>query len=261
VNPQYAFDVWAPPGGPWSDWVKPVLFAHVDPLANYATAELHAPALPWLARADGKTALVIDLPGGTSVALGLACASLGYRPVPLFNALPSPTGIIDSSVNAVCDVVSIIVALALTTPELDKLNLPFTAPPAFLLDAPRRVGINAPEPGRFDNRSVSLPTDFPSAATLASHGIRRAILIQENSLDPQADLAHTLLRWQQSGIEIFGASVTTAAAPAPIRVPKPHFFRQPWQRLLALMKLRRSPLGGFGGYLPVPSSGGGGVVG
>ena len=24
------FDAWAPAGGPWSDWAKPVLFAHVE---------------------------------------------------------------------------------------------------------------------------------------------------------------------------------------------------------------------------------------
>jgi hypothetical protein len=32
-------------------------------------------------------------------------------------------------------------------------------------------------------------------------------------------------------------------------------YRRIWQRVLATMGLRRNPLGGFGGLLPVPSAG------
>ena len=41
------------------------------------------------------------------------------------------------------------------------------APPAFLLDSDR-MKAPAPDPGRFDNRWLVFPQDFPSAAFLRS---------------------------------------------------------------------------------------------
>src|SRR5262249_14537738 len=143
------------------------------------------------------------------------------------------------------------------TPMLDHLNVPYDSPPAFLLDAHRRSGTGiAMNPGDFDNRSVSLPTDLPSANMLLSCGIRKAILIQETASAPQPDLAHTLLRWQQAAIQILAASTSDPNQLTPIAVAKPSMFKLMFQRLTATMGLRRSPLGGFGGYLPDVSSGG-----
>jgi len=48
------------------------------------------PDLNWLPDAGDKVALVVDLPGAEGVAAGLAFAGRGYRPVPLYNALPDP---------------------------------------------------------------------------------------------------------------------------------------------------------------------------
>jgi hypothetical protein len=258
MTPQYVFDIWSPPGGLWSPWVKPVLFAHVKPLAYYGEVQLPAaPVMPWLGRREGRegqAALVIDLPGELAVVVALHAARAGYRPVPLYNAVPGSGG----SAAAVCDVAPIVAALSVVTPELDGLNLPYAAPPAFMLDAARRCGSGVqPQPGMFDNRSVSLPTDFPSANRLLSQGIRRVMLIQTDRPDPQEDLAHTLLRWQQAGIAIESVMPNDPVAQlVPITVRKPFLYRQLWQRLLATMGLRRSPLGGFGGVLPIPSSSG-----
>ena len=66
------------------------------------------------------------------------------------------------------------------------------------------------EPPAFDNRSVSLPTDFPSANLLLSYGVRRVVLVQATDGQPQADLAHTLLRWQQAGIDMMRSAVDAA---------------------------------------------------
>jgi hypothetical protein len=256
MTPQYVFDVWAPPGGLWSPWVKPVLFAHVKPLEYYGVVETPpVPPLSWLDRADAATALVIDVPGALGVAVGLHVARLGYRPVPLYNAIPEPAG---GGALALCDLAPIVAALSGVTPDLDGLNLPYAAPPAFLLDADRRHGRGAePMPGMFDNRSVSLPTDFPSANVLIAQGIRRVVLIQSDRLDqPQEDLSHTLLRWQEAGIAIEADALADAAGPLAVTVRKPPMYRQLWQRMLATVGLRRSPLGGFGGVLPIPSSNG-----
>jgi hypothetical protein len=254
MTPQYVFDVWSPPGGLWSPWVKPVLFAHVKPLAYYGEVTLSpVPEVPWLVGGDAGLALVIDLPGELGVSVAMHAARRGFRPVPLYNAVPGPLG----SAVALCDVAPIVAALSIVTPDLDGLNLPYAAPPAFLLDAARRRGTGAsPHPGMFDNRSVCLPTDFPSANVLIAQGIRRVVLVQMDLLDPQEDLSHALLRWQEAGIAIEAAALIDPARPVPITVRKPPLYRQLWQRMLATVGLRRSPLGGFGGVLPIPSSAG-----
>jgi hypothetical protein len=254
MNKEYLFSIYAPPGGPWSDWAKPVLFAHLSS-STILTAGVD-PAhynVSWAPAADGSTAIVLDLPGDTSVWVALQLAHIGYRPVPLYNALPS------LGVHAVCDIMPIVAAILGAAPILDQLNLPFDSPPAFMLDANRRVGSGLSlHPGMFDNRSVSLPTDFPSANLLMSRSIKRAILVQADTLRPQEDLAHTLLRWQRAGITIEAINPLNPAAPQKIDVPRPPRFRSLWQRLLATAGLRRHPQGGFGAILPIPTSSSGG---
>jgi hypothetical protein len=244
MTPHEVYDVWAPAGGSWSDWAKPVLFAHagktgMQPLPPQAFDVTWAPA------AGGETTMVVDLPGSASVWYGLALAERGYRPVPLFNAVPGSS--------AVVEVQPIVAAIEVTTETLHALRLPWAAPPAFLLDASRRTGHRAAAPGMFDNRSVSFPTDFPSANLLMSRGVVRAVLVQESGSQPQPDLAHTLGRWQETGIEL---QIKVLGSPSiAMDVKKPAWYRSLLHRLICSMGLRRSPLGGFGGVLPEPSSG------
>lgn len=273
MNRDDVFMVWAPPHGPWSAWVKPILFAHVRG-SDVEPTEVRVPAPPdWTPPADGQTALVIDIPGHHGVWLALAMANTGYRPVPLYNACPSPLGsatvpykieelpIPHVMSSVAVDVRPIIDAIEEATWPLAKRALPIDAPPAFVLDASRRVGSGpyAPTPGSFDNRSISLPTDFPSGTLLLSRGVRRVVLVQQNTLDPQEDLAHTLLRWQQAGLRIEAVALHGFPELTAITVAKPSLFRRAWYRALATFKLVRNPLGGFGGRLPEPSSSGGGV--
>jgi hypothetical protein len=273
VNRDDVFMVWAPPHAPWSSWVKPILFAYVRGRAGEPTDMQLPPPPDWTPPANGETAFVLDLSGPEGVWLALALAATGYRPVPLYNACPSP--VVSSTVPATTvempnpqlvmtssvavDVWAIIDAIEDATWPLAKRALPIDAPPAFLLDASRRVGSGpyAPTPGSFDNRSISLPTDFPSGTLLLSRGIRRIILVQQNTLDPQEDLTHTLLRWQQAGLRIEAVALHGAPQPTAITVAKPSLFRRAWYRTLATFKFIRNPLGGFGGRVPEPSSSGG----
>jgi hypothetical protein len=236
------FDAWAPRDSPWAPWVKPVLFAHAaGPLLGDEQLP-PAPSLDWLGNADG-TVLVIDLNGPVSVAAGLALAARGFRPVPLFNAVPGPP-----VARAKVDVWPIVRALASAAPLLLQAPLPAAAPPAFLLDATRR-GAAAREGADFDNRSVSFPTDFPSGNLLRSRGFTRAVLVQAEDASPQPDLAHTLRRWQEAGIAIEVKALTLDGPPVPTQVQTPSWARLALYRLLALAGLRRAPLGGFGGQL------------
>jgi len=255
------FDLWAPAASPWSVWAKPLLFAHLRG-ATLGPPESCSTRPSWIPAADGTTLIVSDLPGPLSVRMSEIWARAGFRPVPLFNAVPVPTPGVEEPVgmDSVVDVHAIIEALHTATEKIgDVLRaLPDRAPPVFLLDSTRRMG-RIPLPGDFDNRSVSLPTDFPSATFLRARGIARAVLLVGHPPGaPAADLAHTLLRWQEAGIEIFRVVIEDELRGSelePIRVQKPKWFRAIWHNALVVMGLRRNPLGGFGGTLPYPSSG------
>jgi hypothetical protein len=287
-----AYGVWAPAESPWSPWVKPVLFASEqdwDPSGDPELAVVETPR--WLivvregahyrdagratASTDTTTAFVIDLPGAEGVAWGVALARSGWRPVPLYNAVTGPRPLMTTMptapmapvdpfgaplfppllTTALVDVWGILGAMRRATAILPDLTLPRARPPVFLLDANRRLGEGFASPGRFDNRSISLPTDFPSAVFLRARGIERVVLVQRSGLDAQEDLAHTLLAWQEGGLSILGKSLGDDAAPAVIQVTRPSMFRVMWHRMQATLGLRRNPLGGFGGTIPVPSAG------
>ena len=265
-----AFEIWAPPQRPWSNWVKPVLFANMN-AQTLSPQEIAAPlpqvALPWLSGVTTRAAIVVDVPSSIGVAIALQLAEAGYQPVPLYNAAPGPAGqlpplapvspLIPDPVRlpiSMVDMRHILDALWFGAERLARVRLPANCPPVFLLDSRRRTGEGNPAEGRFDNRSISFPTDFPSANFLQTHAIRQAVLVQAEGVQPQSDLAHTLLRWQEGGIAV--SSVTIAAhAPHPIRVITPSYFRWIWYRMLALVGLRRHELGGFGGMIPEASAG------
>src|SRR5947209_15400589 len=83
------FETWAPRSSPWSAWAKPVLFAHLPrplPLAQVVPAYDLSEVPP----VRDRWAIVVEMSGVESVAIGLALARVGYRPVPVFNACPPP---------------------------------------------------------------------------------------------------------------------------------------------------------------------------
>jgi hypothetical protein len=242
------FDAWAPPSAIWSAWVKPVMFSQVR--RAIPQTEIVPPNMNWTGAADGKTGMVLDLPGADAVGAALPLALMGYRPVPLYNGCPSPLG-----KAALVDVDAILAGLVAGVSHLLQVRLPENAPPVFLLDHNRRTAGCPALPGAFDNRSISLPTDFPSGNLMLSRGIRRIILVQATAQLPQADLSHTLRRWQEAGIQILAKDLDNAAEPYPIEVKRPGNFKTLWYNVLATLGLRSSPLGGFGGMLPVPSAG------
>jgi hypothetical protein len=262
MSNHHAFEVWAPAGGRWSPWAKPVVFACMAPddvIAPFVASPWDA---AWLSEIPEEVALVLDLPGDEGVTAALAVAAQGYRPVPLYNAIAQPTLSINARAEllqnpiAAVDVRTVMFALHRATTELAQLDLAIDAPPAFLLDANRRGGTFAPVPGTFDNRSVSLTTDFPSATFLKAHGIDGVILVQHHLGQPQSDLAHTLRQWQEGGLKIHLKRPNFPGVSVEFEVARPPRFRWLWHRLLATFRLRRSPMGGFGDYVPVPGSSG-----
>jgi hypothetical protein len=255
------FSIWAPADSIWSPWAKGVLFAHYQ-----GDGPPRPPSPPidgaWIPT-DGATAIVLDLPGALGVDYGLELARIGYRPVPLYNAAPSSHAYaISDDVghppilrSEVVDVRSILDALSATAAELQTIELPPDAPPAFLLDENRRYGDGIINPGRFDSRSVCFAADFPSAVFLSKNLITRILLVRESDLQPQSDAAHAFRRWQDAGLTILSRPLRQLGAPTPIDVPKPSFFTSLWQRLAVATRLRRNPMGGFGRGIPLYGAG------
>ncbi len=241
------YAIWAPEEALWARWARPVLFAQFDPAALEGTAVGSTATGPPLAPADGRTAVVLDLPGPEAVRMGLELARAGFRPVPLFNGSDGPLPLIDVQL--------IVRELLVGAPLLAGLPLPPEAPPAFLLDARRLQG--TPQPHIYDNRWVVLPQDFPSATLLRSHGIERVVLVQAGSTSPARDLAHVLLRWQEGGVPIRLLDMARGGEPVELQVTKPAWYRSLWWGIVALVGLRRSNVGGFGGVVPEQTSGGG----
>src|SRR6185437_4875132 len=109
MNKDELLQMWAPSESVWSRWAKPVLFAHWSAENHRPPGPLAEPlpGVDWSPLADGTTVIVTDLPGVMGVRIGMSLAAKGYRPVPLYNAVPAPWG----ASRAVVDATSILNAL------------------------------------------------------------------------------------------------------------------------------------------------------
>lgn len=261
MNKDEIFNAWAPEGSLWWTWTKPVLFSHLDRVM--ATTEVCATPgnVDWCPPLESKVVVVVDLPGAESVMMGMALADRGYRPVPLFNAIPLPGGepVLDpfsGRAVAAVDVLPIVGALRQGAERLAGLQISNDAPPVFLLDANRHGDGRVMEPDEFDNRSVCYTTDFPSANFLLAHGFQRALLVQRTRVDLQQDLAHVLRRWQEGGIALEIMRLDLPLPPERLEVARPTWYGAMFQRALARLGLRRSWTGGFGAWVPESGAGG-----
>jgi len=262
MNKEQVYAVWAPEGGVWSNWVKPVLFAYItDATRGLSDSESQdwAQAVPAASR---DTGMVIDLEGLRGVFFGMRMARKGYRPVPLYNACPrekvapSPDdpvrlGLIDSGdvipqrYPPVVEMSPIVSALAGAADDLRGLALPSDAPPAFLLDWRRGGAGKELSIGMFDNRSVIFPSDFPSAAFLKERGIRTMLIISETHT-PEFDLAAVLREWIATGLEIRIQIPGPLWAPKEISPPAASWFQRAWFWIHAHLGLPRNSSGGYG---------------
>jgi len=79
-------------------------------------------------------------------------------------------------------------------------------------------------------------------------------VLQHSLLEPHADLAHVLLRWQRAGVRLTIATVLAGKSPTDLVVRPPSMFRRAWYAAIALLGLRRSNVGGFGAVVPEQTS-------
>ncbi len=243
------FEIWAPYDSLWSKWAKPGVFT---PMYGYdantfAVADFtNLPDLYTWHSGLGDSGVIVNLPGIQSIKFGLALAKIGYRPVPLFNSIEGPA--------AIYDVKTIKKGLYEAAGLLNSININPNAAPAFLIDSQRMAG--SAHPGEFDNRWVVFPQDFPSATFLLAHGIKKMIIVQQNSqLD--RDLGQVLAFWKRDKIEILLMNGPEDTSLRPIENLKPvsrfNFARAALGAMLIVsLGLRRSNAGGFGSVIPTP---------
>ncbi len=260
ITAKQLYEVWAPAESPWSPWVSPVLFAQMECPADSAREASDSPDPGWhQEEADPESAVVVDLPGADSFRLAMTLAARGYRPVPVINASPGPIRFLltpPSQPIVVLDMSALLAEICACSQFLRELPLASNAPPAFILDALRLKGNQPVRDDMFDNRWMTFPQDFPSGRFLAEHKVKRVILVQDQKTQPEEDLSHVLLRWQQAGIEILAKTARESGLPSRISVSTPSQFKASWYRALASMGLRRSTVGGFGSFIPETSSAG-----
>ncbi|HOW67765.1 MAG TPA: hypothetical protein P5186_28990 [Candidatus Paceibacterota bacterium] len=250
MTPLDLFELWAPRQSLWARWAKPALFAELPPGLAPSNQPIDVPKLD--VQNDAQTAIVVDLPGIEAVRIGIALARDGYQTVPLFNAAVGPSAVL--SAVSLINMQPLVQMLADSAPVLSSLTLPPEAPPAFLLDSRRQSPETTIVPGKFDNRWLVFPQDFPSAAFLKTHQIQQVIVFQSAPV-PAADLSHVLLRWQETGIGVFVYNPAGNQQPQLVRVQPPSRFKSLCYTTLAAMGLRRNSAGGFGSMIPQPSSG------
>ncbi len=253
MDPVKLFNSWAG-DHEWSDWAKPTLFAQAaTPLTRTFDApdDILAKAVKLIDESAARSAMpgsgtrravmIVDCPGEVAVAAGAALSQRGFAPVPLFNgvyARDSP--LIDNA------------------PILNALDVfagrvrpaPTTVSPAFLLDSQRLDG--SPAPGRYDNRWIVFPQDFPSGGRLLASGIRDCFILAAPQR-VQDDLSHVLKRWQDAGIEMHEVWGQRRQA---ITIATPPWYRNVFYRVAALSGLRPTSHGAFGAIIPLPGSGG-----
>lgn len=263
------YDAWGPPhASPWSGYHRPTLFAALDSLkgesvwptgpAGFDAASAPRQRPEWL---DGRTAVLLDMPGDVSVAYGaLLCRIGGLAPVATFNNWPHERGVIDAS--------RVLAALLHYAPWAadgwDRIEDDVAAPPVFMADA-TRIGPATVKPRDFDNRYFLLETDLPSGAALATRGIERLVYVRAGWTAPPAhEDADDLNAWlhetsKRVQVHLAHASTTRWFLPETTRPMELSVRKTPFSttRDPAFKGFRRNAAGGFGVLVPEPSSGGG----
>jgi len=262
MTQEEVFLAWAPHDSIWSPWVLPVPFAQLNCLDfTRPVANEQVPFIPSWVTNGGREGqgYVVDIPGGDAMRFGILLASSGIRPVPVIDGSPGAGDFYFSQnaeasskptwhPNVVVDMTELLKELCQGAALLKDIGLSPAAVPAFLLDADRRIGHRPPQAVIYDNRWQVFAQDFPSAKFLLENGVRGVLLVQERKGQPQEDLAHVLLRWQESGIAIESVGMKDGSMPEAIEITRHSRFRRIWYRALAILRFRRSGTGGFGGF-------------
>ncbi|MBE5883849.1 MAG: hypothetical protein E7291_05485 [Lachnospiraceae bacterium] len=205
------FQIWAPAGKKWVDWVRPVPFVAMKECSKqYWFSDKAVAPTDYADATYEDAAIIVDLPGAESVNEGIKLAQAGYRPIPIYNGTIEQHG-----ARATVDNQSVAVALALGADRLRDIVIPEDALPAFLLDSNRMHRFKM-EVSVFDNSWDIYPQDIPSADYLLKNGIGKIIIVG-NAVSK--DLRKILYDYQKKRIQIYFSN--RYEAPKKITLRKP----------------------------------------
>lgn len=190
MNNKQLYQLWAPLGKRWVDWVRPLLFVNNDLLYSQ---DFELLSTPYLTELKSDTVVFIDLPNHFSLLEGLTLAKLGYRPIPLFNGTDAPKNTMSLVNND-----EIKQTLVWGSLLLQDLKIEEDAPPVFLLDSNRLIR-HKMDIGVYDNSWDIYIQDVPSASYLLAHGISKIIVRSEKI---NRDLMIILYEYQKKGLII-----------------------------------------------------------
>lgn len=188
------YKIYAPCGAKWTNWIRPVPFVAIDtygrkPITNWVD---RAPV--FIAKYLPDTAIFIDLPGKESIELGVGLASLGFRPIPLFNGTVEQSG-----AQAISNSDLIERCLINGAEKLKNILLEKDSNPAFLLDSFRTNRYRANET-IFDNSWDLYKQDIPTANYFKENGIFKIIVVGNYI---QRDLRKIFFEFQNVGIKFY----------------------------------------------------------
>ena len=189
------YQIWAPTGKKWVDWVRPVPFlGRKEYSKGYDYSNLGVSATVAIPEELTDAAVIVDLPGAESVVEGIALAKAGYRPIPIYNGTIEQQG-----ARATVDNQSVGIALNWGAAQLSEIALSEDALPAFLLDS-NRMNRYKMEISLFDNSWDIYSQDMPSAEYFLNNGIHRIIIIGEVV---SKDLKKILYDFQKKKMDIY----------------------------------------------------------
>lgn len=195
INKKEIYKVWAPEGGRWSGWVRPVPFIAIDDsLKVQEYEEFDIPELLYINEYKNDVAIILDFPGNKSITEGLALAKLGYRPVPIYNGTDEQEGSLSLVNNH-----GIEYSLMLGAEVLKQINISDSASPVFLTDS-NRMNRRKASDSVFDNSWDVYSQDLPTYEYLKKHGIDK-VIIRSDMI--RKDLNKIFYKFQKNGIKIY----------------------------------------------------------
>jgi len=264
LEPRKLFDVWGPvAGSEWEPYHCVPLFAALKTIQKdrigpthpeqvrqvegngHLTNELmrHPLGDNW---AEKKAWVILDLPGATSVPVGVRLIAAGFQPVCTFDHWPHPHGLLKPEI-----ILAQLLRYAAFVSDLRRY-LTTASMPLWICDR-NRLGTRPGTIKEFDNRYFLDDSILPSADTLRRTGVEQIICMVPGRDDkPREDLCAYFRDLRR---ENFSAINGVALSD-----PQLQLFPFPEDVYNIKFKqsgFRRSDAGGFGILIPEPSSSGG----
>lgn len=183
----------------WSNWVRPVPFINIGMgKKNYSynfreqhVFDIRDEAMKLFAK---DTAVIVDMPGASSINAGMHLAKEGFRPIPIYNGI-----IEEENSKSVVDNQTVSEGLMWMAKELSGIKICDDAMPAFLLDSNRLTQYKS-KISVYDNSWDVYRQDMPSGEYLKKNSVKRILLISDRI---SGDLRKILINYRKAGLDIY----------------------------------------------------------